>query len=45
MKVSFNANREEYATFKKKCIDLRTTPTAIFVRVIRDVINGKYPIK
>lgn len=39
MKISFNAYREEYEDFKKVCKEKRTTPTAMFVQFIRDVVQ------
>jgi|GEM_PF-3707718 len=39
MKISFNAYRDEYEEFKLVCRQKRTTPTAMFVRFIRDVVE------
>lgn len=39
MKISFNAYRDEYEAFKQVCREKRTTPTAMFVRFIRDVVE------
>lgn len=39
MKVSFNTYRDEYEAFKVVCREKRTTPTAMFVSFIRDVVK------
>lgn len=39
MKVSFNTYRDEYQEFKLVCKKNRTTPTAMFVKFIRDVVK------
>lgn len=39
MKISFNAYRDEYEEFKLVCRQKRTTPTAMFVLFIRDVVE------